>query len=219
MIKRAFFIPGLLFFTMVVFSCEQVKPNSDTTNTATKIKPEMQTGDIIFQSSTSGQSAAIQLATKSKYSHVGIVIIENGDTSVMEAVQPVKITPLKKWVKFGSTDHYVVKRLKTTDASYTKGVEDLISYGKTHLGKKYDIKFHWSDKKMYCSELVYKCYENGLGIELCKKRALKDFDLSHPIVKKKMEERYHGNIPLDEPMVSPGDIFNSDLLVETYRYL
>jgi len=39
------------------------------------------------------------------------------------------------------------------------------------------------------------------------------------IIKKKMEERYHGNIPLDEPMVSPGDIFNSDLLVETYRYL
>jgi len=35
-------------------------------------------GDIIFQVSKSAQSRAIQLATKSKYSHVGIVFMRDG---------------------------------------------------------------------------------------------------------------------------------------------
>lgn len=33
----------------------------------------IQNGDIIFQTSTSGQSKAIQIATGSKYSHMGII--------------------------------------------------------------------------------------------------------------------------------------------------
>jgi hypothetical protein len=34
---------------------------------------DFQNGDIIFQTSQSGQSKAIQIATDSKYSHMGIV--------------------------------------------------------------------------------------------------------------------------------------------------
>lgn len=37
------------------------------------LKNEIQNGDIIFQTSTSGQSKAIQIATGSKYSHMGII--------------------------------------------------------------------------------------------------------------------------------------------------
>ena len=39
----------------------------------TRAKKVLQNGDIIFQSSQSDQSIAIQLATHSKYSHMGIV--------------------------------------------------------------------------------------------------------------------------------------------------
>ena len=35
-------------------------------------------GDIIFQTSESAQSTAIQLATHSPYSHMGIVYVDNG---------------------------------------------------------------------------------------------------------------------------------------------
>lgn len=41
---------------------------------------------------------------------------------------------------------------------------------------------------------------------------MRDFDLSHPIVKSKLKERYGASIPLDEPVISPGDVFNSSLL-------
>lgn len=71
-----------------------------------------QNGDIIFQTSNSGQSKAIQIATGSKYSHMGIIYKQGNDYFVYEAVQPVKLTPLTDWIKRGENGHYVVKRLK-----------------------------------------------------------------------------------------------------------
>jgi len=68
-------------------------------------------GDIIFQESLSDQSKAIQLAAKSKYSHMGIIFIKDNQYFVFEAVQPVKLTPLKDWINAGANHHYVVKRL------------------------------------------------------------------------------------------------------------
>ena len=37
----------------------------------------IQDGDIIFQNSNSSQSKAIELATKSKYTHMGIIFKKN----------------------------------------------------------------------------------------------------------------------------------------------
>ena len=81
------------------------------------------------------------------------------------------------------------------------------------VGKKYDIYFGWSDERIYCSELVWKIYNEALGIEIGPLKKMKDFDLTHERVKEIMEKRYGKNIPLDETVVSPGDIFDSDKLV------
>ncbi len=169
-------------------------------------------GDIIFQSSTSGQSLAVQLATHSKYSHVGILFKHAGEWMVYEAVQPVKYTKLSSWIKHGDDGHYVVKRLKDQTRLTKAAVERMRAVGNKHLKKNYDIHFGWSDDKIYCSELVWKIYKQGAGIEVGKLQALKDFDLTHPIVKKKLKERYGNNIPLNEKVISPGAIFDCKLL-------
>ncbi|RYE90229.1 MAG: hypothetical protein EOO37_03435, partial [Cytophagaceae bacterium] len=72
-------------------------------------------GDLIFHTSQSAQSQAIQLATHSPYSHCGLLYKTNGKWQVFEAVQPVKLTPLASWVARGQGGHFVVKRLR--DAS------------------------------------------------------------------------------------------------------
>ena len=41
---------------------------------------------------------------------------------------------------------------------------------------------------------------------------LREFDLSDPVVKTKMRERYGSRVPLDEPVISPGAQFDSPLL-------
>src|SRR5690606_17279462 len=79
----------------------------------------IQNGDIIFQTSLSRQSKAIQLATKSKYSHMGIIFESNGEFFVYEAVQAVKFTALKEWINRGESGHYVIKRLENADQILT----------------------------------------------------------------------------------------------------
>jgi uncharacterized protein YycO len=173
----------------------------------------LKTGDIIFHVSQSTQSRAIQMATKSKYSHVGMIQIINGKYFVYEAVQPVKFTKLEDWIKRGENGHYVVKRLKNSNTILTPAnTEKLISAGEKYKGKNYDLYFEWTDDRIYCSELVWKIYKEALDIEIGTLQELKDFDLTNSVVKEKITERYGDNVPLREKVISPAAIFESDLL-------
>lgn len=172
-------------------------------------------GDIIFQTSLSAQSQAIQLATKSNYSHCGIIFKEAENIFVYEAVQPVKKTLLKDWIKRGKNQQYVVKRLKKTNLLESESsIATLKKEVTKFLGKKYDIYFNWSDDAIYCSELIWKAYKRALNVELGKLEKLSDFDLSNPVVKKIIAQRYGKNIPLNESVISPARVFESDLLEE-----
>lgn len=136
---------------------------------------EPHNGDIVFHTSTSSQSLAIQLATKSPYSHMGIVYMRAGAPFVFEAVQPVKWTPLEAWVKRGKGGHFVAKRLRNAEAVLTP--ETLLrmkSVGERFVGKDYDLYFEWSDKRIYCSELVWKIFDHGAGIQLGKRENITD---------------------------------------------
>jgi hypothetical protein len=174
----------------------------------------LQSGDIIFQSSELGQSKAVQLATHSIYSHCGIIFIENNEALVYEAVGPVISTPLKEWIRHGTNNQYVVRRLKNASIVLQPAVlTKMKSECKKYLGKSYDLYFGWSDDKIYCSELVWKIYKQGANIEVGKLQKLKEFDLTSLAVKEKLKERYGAKIPLEEIVVSPQGIFDSELLI------
>jgi len=172
---------------------------------------DLKEGDVVFQTSLSHQSQAVQLATHSPYSHMGIVFSENGQFYVFEAEQHVVKTPFKEWVKRGRDGKYVVKRLKMLDP---KNVPDLKRAAQLFKGRPYDLYFEWSDDRVYCSELVWKIYQKAIGVELGPLRKLKDFDLSNPVVMNKLHERYGATLPLEQPVISPADVFNSPLLLE-----
>lgn len=160
-------------------------------------------GDIVFQTTNGSTSKGIQLATHSKYSHCGMLVLENKKWLVYEAIQPVcKISLLE----FNARGKGIVKRLK--NRNFTQ-----LEIEKLKLeNKNYDDTYSWGDDKIYCSELVYKLYFNALQITLCNMRKIGDYDFSHPLVKEKMEQKYHNQIPVNEPMVAPSDLFDSDLL-------
>jgi hypothetical protein len=169
-------------------------------------------GDIIFQTSISSQSKAIQLATHSKYSHCGIIYKINESWFVYEAIQPVQTTPLKEWIARGKNNEYVIKRLKNTSLLTPDVLNKMKKSGEEFNRKDYDIYFEWNNDRIYCSELVWKIYKEGANIEIGKLQHLKDFDLSHPVVKQKMTERYGNKLPLNEKVISPSSIYDSDLL-------
>lgn len=176
-------------------------------------KEELKNGDIIFQTSKSAQSKAIQIATGSKYSHMGIIYKQGYKYYVYEAVQPVQLTPLQEWIVRGEKQHYVVKRLKNADEVLNEAaLNKMKEVGEQYKGKSYDIYFEWSDDKIYCSELVWKIYKQATGIEIGSLQDLKSFDLENEIVLAKLRERYGNNIPLDEQVISPERMFQSEKL-------
>ena len=175
--------------------------------------PLVQDGDIIFHTSRSSQSIAVQRATGSRYSHMGIILFRNGSPMVYEAVRTVRSTPLQKWIARGEGGHYVVKRL--VNAEQTLNAEALARLRRTagtFEGKPYDLTFEWSDDRIYCSELVWKIYERALDIHIGALQRLRDFRLDDPAVRSKMKERYGNAVPLNEPVISPASMFNASNL-------
>lgn len=177
-------------------------------------------GDIIFQTSESEQSKAIQITTNSKFSHCGLVYAINGKKYVYEAVQPIKITPIEEWINHGKDKKYLVKRLKNAETVLNSPtLSKMKQKGELYLNKNYDAYFEWSDDKIYCSELVWKIYNEGANIKLCSFQTLKDFNLNDPKVQKIMKQRYGNNIPYHEEVVAPSQLVNSDVLetvIDTY---
>jgi hypothetical protein len=193
--------PFLIAFSLIAFC---FVPGND---------PDLKDGDIIFQTSQSAQCTAVRLATHSIYSHCGMIYNENGKLMVYEAIGPVKLTPFKDWIKHGKDGKYVVKRLKNAESILSPAIlAKMKRSGERFKNKDYDIYFGWNDDLIYCSELVWKIYKEGANIEVGKLKQLKNFDLSSKPVKEKLKERYGDNIPLEETVVAPSDIFESELL-------
>lgn len=216
--KYIFLIVTFLFsFGLALFVAMKVFPN----NPFSKIKPETRAvsnkihdGDIIFQTSQSAQCEAVRIATNSKFSHCGIIYDINGNWFVFEAVQPVKLTPFEEWIEHGKDNKYVVKRLKNADTVLTPAVlQKMKDYSQQFDGKEYDAYFEWTNERIYCSELVWKIYKNAAGIELSKLKELKDFNLQDARVQKILKERYGNDIPLEEKVVAPSDLDDSNLLI------
>jgi hypothetical protein len=177
-----------------------------------------QNSDIIFHTSQSAQSLAIQKATKSKYTHMGIVYLKNGTPVVFEAVGPVKFTPLRDWIARGKDKHYVVKRLANAgEILTTEAVNRMLAISESFDARPYDLYFEWSDDRMYCSELVWKIYKRAFNLEIGELQTMGEFDLSDPVVQEKIQERFGDSVPKDETVISPAAIFASNLLITVHK--
>ncbi|MTH14526.1 YiiX family permuted papain-like enzyme [Flavobacterium sp. LC2016-01] len=214
-------ITFILSFGCALFISLKVFPDNPFTGNKEKkaLLSKYKDGDIIFQTSESKQCEAVRIATNSKFSHCGIIYDINGKWFVFEAVQPVKLTPLEDWIKHGRDSKYVVKRLKNDSILKPEVLQKMKEYSQQFDGKEYDAYFEWTDNRIYCSELVWKIYKNAAGIELSKLRELKDFNLENPQVQKILKERYGNAIPLEEKVVAPSDLADSNLLktvIDTY---
>jgi hypothetical protein len=176
--------------------------------------PAVQDGDLIFHTSGSSQSVAIQRATHSPYSHMGMILHRRGRPYVFEAVSTVRYTPLDQWTARGQGGHYVVKRLRDAQHVLTPAtIAKLRSAAESFERRPYDLTFEWSDTRLYCSELVWKVYDRAVGVQIGSLQRLRDFDLSDPEVRGRMQQRYGSRIPLDERVISPAAMFAAGNLV------
>ena len=180
--------------------------------------PPLREGDLIFQTSRSGQSEAIRFATSSPWSHVGVVMLERGQPVVLEAAQTVRTTPLAQFVARGEGGRFVVLRLADADAILTPVVlQRLRETGRGYLGRPYDLKFRWDDESLYCSELVHKLFSGAAGVRLGKLQKASELALGSAAVQRLLHTRYPQGIPADTWVLTPKSLFDDARLVEVAR--
>jgi len=175
-----------------------------------------QDGDLVFHQSQSSQSAAIRAVTGSNYTHVGMVFTHEGSMQVIEAVEPVKWTPIDDWISRGAGGIFLVYRLRDTEVLNSETVGGLKQAAESYIGDHYDLLFEWSDDKSYCSELVYKAYKSAVQLELGNLVPLSSLDLSSAVAQELIERRVQGNLDLDQVLVTPASMLQDSDLTLVY---
>lgn len=162
------------------------------------------TGDILFQKLNSSFGSAVEGATSSPWSHVGILKNENNRWIVIEAIPPkVRKTPLEDFLG-RCKNQFAVTRLRNWSEVEIK---KLIDRAELHLNKTYDYVFVLDDVgDLYCSELVYDAINVVKGVGTIKGRPM-DFSGALDYWKKYFKQR-DTKVPQGEPGISPADVFN-----------
>lgn len=191
---------------------------------------KLKTGDVVFINGTSQQSDSIIEATGSLVTHMGMIIVKEGAYFVAEAVQPVKLTPLEKFV----TPHRVknerllIKRLDESKLpiKISPTIEhELLQEFYKYNNKNYDSLFQWSDEKIYCSELVYKIFKKVLTIDVGTVVYTKELNMG-PAVINLIKQRFNvneGTIKfnnvydkvMNEKIITPVSMFESEYFLKT----
>lgn len=176
-------------------------------------EPALRAGDLVFETSTSSQSWAIQWATRSPWSHVGIVDVAEDGAFVIEALGKVSRTPWKAWRRrAGRGGELLVLRPRAVPEA---GRAAAVARAKAFLGRRYNPRFGWGDDRIYCSELVVKAYERAAGISLGRRERLRDLRLFG--IRGAAERRWGGPIPQDLELATPASIAGDARLARVYE--
>ena len=199
--KKTLYILGIV---LIVIALPFMQIAKETITAETGPVSEVREGDVIFQTSKSQQSPLIQIGTRSKITHCGIIVMRGGKPYVLETLKTLVLTPLDKFIARGEDGKYWIKRSSKENIK--------IKYAK-YLGKPYDLSFKFDNGRFYCSELVYDIYQKQLGIQLAEPRQVKDYLILFtdrlPKLKRAMKRR---GISKEQYAIAPVDIFNSEYL-------
>lgn len=191
-----------LILSLLACNVELESPTPDSTLA--------RSGDIIFQVSSSSQSSAVALASGSPITHVGLIAVKGDKVTVIEAVEPVREIPIEQFIDHGGM--WGIYRLKD-QPSDPKWSSRVVRFARSMKGRHYDNLFQWNDDLIYCSELVWKAFSRGAGIELTKPQRLGELNLSLPPVQSLIKKRTGGrDLNLDEKIVTPAGLYGSKKL-------
>ena len=171
-------------------------------------------GDFLFQSLPHNPLIdAIEGSTHSPFSHCGIVVNRDGKWKVIEAIGPVKETPLPLWIAQGRNNSYVAYRLT---APLDGKIPEIIVAAERYKGRPYDIHYALDDVKIYCSELLWKATRDAAGTKLGRLQTLSELNWQpYESVIRSIE---NGSLPLDREMITPRAVTEDPRLKEVFRY-
>ena len=148
--------------------------------------PALESGDLIFQSPITPQTAAIVFATGSSYSHVGVVHKVGDTLSVIHAGRHVMESPLKTFLRSGWGQQFTIMRYKDLKPEQR---EAIASNAEHYLGHPYNYVFHMGTDAVYCSELPYLAFKQS-GVALGNLQKISELNMNNFAVRKLFNERW-----------------------------
>ena len=159
----------------------------------------LQEGDLLFQALPHNPLVdAIEGASGAPFSHCGIIHQTATGWVVIEAIGPVKETPLAQWKAQARDRLYVTYRLKPV---FKEKIPAFIKAAQAMEGRPYDHHYAWDEEAIYCSELIYKAFEQATGEKLGTMQRLGD--LNWKPYAAVMEQVEGGPVPVDRMMITP----------------
>jgi Permuted papain-like amidase enzyme, YaeF/YiiX, C92 family len=159
-----------------------------STDAMAKDLPQLKKGDIIFQTSRSGQSLAIMLASGSVLSHMGVIDHDtSGNAIVLEATTTTRSTPLQDWINRGAGGRIEIRRMIDLSDSQADAI---VREARTHFGKPYDIFFMNGDNALYCSEYVELAFSRGASVQLGASQKVSSLDIDNFAARKIIQQRW-----------------------------
>lgn len=152
--------------------------------------PELKTGDIVFQESTSHQANAIMMSTGSDYSHVGVVEVKGKSIRVWEAVNPVRVISFQQWMNKGKNDKLLILRMKNELSVAQQNM--IVSGAAKYNNRAYDPFFSSDNKEIYCSELVDLAYK-AAGLTVGHYEPIDKFVRRSPLARELLRTRGQGH--------------------------
>lgn len=189
--------------------------------------PPLKDGDLLFQTTTSSQTAAIIMASASLYTHVGIVKHEGEKTLVIEATSKVEETPLDLWLSRGVLQRVSVYR---DDGLTDAQAHAMIAAAKKYYGRPYDFFFSFDNDAIYCSELPYLAFRDA-GVPMGTAQKIKDLNADNWLVREIIEKRWRHydactargydfrqcyDFIMNQPLITPAALARDAKLREIY---
>jgi len=207
--QRTVLTATVLLFTLGLVGCSESASSANKTRSEQSADYTPQLGDVIFQSS--GHTDLVDMiegASGSHYSHCGIVAEVDGQWVVYEAAQQVKATPLDAFIQRGRDAGFAAYRFRD---AYKNDIPTILSKARAYLGRPYRL----DEEHIYCSELIYKAFEQTTG------EALGDLvrlgDLKWRPYEQQIIQLEGGPVPLDRLIITPIDLALADQLEAVYQ--
>lgn len=164
-------------------------------------------GDLVFRQGIGPESEAVLRldSAKGQYSHIGIVINDNGTWKVVHAVpgesddgiDRVKIEPIDTFFISTRAEHGAIMRLAGCDnMTSQKAAKKAVQL----VGFPFDYNYNWQDStRLYCTQLIAVAY-SSVGVNILG-------DIS------RLNDRNIGNA-----IVFPSDIASNDSLRVVFKF-
>lgn len=165
---------GIAFFTLI--NMQDGQPGPTCKACATVIAPSayerLRTGDLVFRRGPDLISDAVLAARQGGlYSHVGMILIQDGRPHVVHAV-PAETdyeqdrVVLERLEKFASPERALAVSIYRVRGLESDLIPELEKVAKDVIGKPFDSQFDLStEDRLYCTELVWWVYRR-MGVNL-----------------------------------------------------